>query len=682
MMQPLFFQPSVAFAKTSSEVQLPEDANEWPTAITQELYRQAPYISDFEPHVVMDRVDAEQGYGFGHVEIQNKTEIQHGASPGALDAAGVRQARIPVIIRDRHLQPLDLLVTDDSTVVPLTESRLREALFRPQAFDITGRGPGDMSMIGQLYPPYRQNYGFGGGGATMNVGMGKEGSIRFITKQDYETVPLLEAVLPTVSREQQEVFISKFASDMGMRALYGRNPCAVKLAKSIIEYEPQDQGKLASTLLSSIVPTVVQLRKEIEGYSLKTASPSFWLPSVETLDRGQVVRLLGEKIALEADQAGSATLTTEEGAKEVENTEEDKAEIISRFGIYKVQDDQGRHLIGYVFPNLIDTDGTALPIALFTNGGQKAVQGTIAGINVGGGASLFEGPPSGEGCFYYLLPNGRAQASIPMTIQATIAAPEQGGVVLQAVTYDGRPIQVMVQPNLDHIVTGTEGELLVPDSFSWLPLDRAESVHLVESPEGFNVKEAALQKKLATVNLRYGGNVFSVDGFPVDKLAADERHFLSIDDTLFLLGGLGTDLEYAMKKMGEAAAVSAPVELWVKHHIKTAKDQTEGAFTAAATYLHSSPLVLAPDLFKEAASIPDPTAVDTILSLGFLNSQNTGVFISYLPVIDDAQKKMCELLLATRLGLQNVEQGALEKAIKATEEVIDGLKIEAFSAQS
>ena len=56
---------------------------------------------------------------------------------------------------------------------------LRQALFRPQAFDVTSRTPGDQSMIGQLYPPYRQNYGFGGGGIAMNaaggMGIGKVG---------------------------------------------------------------------------------------------------------------------------------------------------------------------------------------------------------------------------------------------------------------------------------------------------------------------------------------------------------------------------------------------------------------------------------------------------------------------------------------------------------------------------
>jgi hypothetical protein len=221
--------------------------------------------------------------------------------------------------------------------------------------------------------------------------------------------------------------------------------------------------------------------------------------------------------------------------------------------------------------------------------------------------------------------------------------------------------------------------LLIPDSFCWLPLDRAEETMLVGNPEEFN-KEAEAARALATVQLRCGGaDSFSVDGFPVDKLASDERHFLSLDDTLFLLAGLGSDLEYAQRKLGEAGACSTPVDVRVARYIKTAADRLLEGREKAASVLKGMP-DLSCDLVKEAAVIPDPTAVDTVLSLGFLNAENLGIFISYLPVIDEAQRKMCELLLASRLGLREVPTSALEKAIRSTEESLEGLKVLAFQS--
>jgi len=166
------------FEKNAAEVALPEDPNQWPNEILQELYKQVSFIADFSTHVVLDRVDAEKGYAFGHVLVASKTESPAGAPPEQEQAAGIRKARIPIIVKERKLYPFDVIITESSKMLPLTEPRIRQALFRPQMFDVTSKTPGDISMIGQLYPPYRQNYGFGGGGAVVNMGMGKTGEAK------------------------------------------------------------------------------------------------------------------------------------------------------------------------------------------------------------------------------------------------------------------------------------------------------------------------------------------------------------------------------------------------------------------------------------------------------------------------------------------------------------------------
>jgi hypothetical protein len=655
----LFFEPSVNFEKVAAEVVLPEDPNAWPNEIMQELFKQIPYIADFEPDVVMDRVDGERGFAFGHIEVSNKTEIQHGAPPDALAAAGIQHARIPIVVKDRKLQPLDILVTDDSKMLPLTETRLRQAIFRPQVFDITGRGPGDQSMIGQLYPPYRQNYGFGGGGATMSVGMGKEGSV-------------LSAIMPTINASDHASFLSQLDGDRGLQAMYVSNGHATSSALAkLAEYVPRPVSKLGSALVSAVIPSVMQLVRASEGYTLKVATHHFWAPEVKHLSRAEAMHKLGAKVVLAADVHGSTTLATGE-APAPEEVEE-QPELITDFGIYRVQDHEGKELIGYVFPNLLDLDGTSLPIFLFTNGSQKAVQGEIAGLLVSEGASLFTSHPRGEGVFYQVL-NGKAQATIPMTIKTTLQMPGGEGVSLVGETYDGRQVLVKVQPNLATIAQGEDGAVLIPDTFSWMPLGNAADVELVGDPAAFQKQGHATPK----VFLRYGGeNSFAVSGYPVEKLGSDERQFLSLDDTLFLLAGLGVNSDYALKKVGEAAAWSRPVEVRVARELKTAAELGDEMKTSAAAFLATVPN-FRQNLVKEAAVIPDPVAVDTVLSLGFINPENLGVFISYLPVIDEAQSKMCELLLAARLGLREIPTSALEKAIRSVEQTVEGLKVLAF----
>lgn len=204
----------------------------------------------------------------------------------------------------------------------------------------------------------------------------------------------------------------------------------------------------------------------------------------------------------------------------------------------------------------------------------------------------------------------------------------------------------------------------------------------MESPDAWHTPRDT-KEAFACVELRHGGDgTFAVTGLPVEKLAADATQFLNLDETLFLLGGLGVNLQHAQEKIGQAAAWSRPVAVPVGRYIKTAaavvSESRAKAASALGAFADVLPL-LRKDLVKEAAVIPDPTAVDTVLSLGFLNPENLGTFIGYLPVLDAGQKKLCELLLASRLGMKEVPMGALEKAIRSTEEAIEGLKVLAFS---
>lgn len=672
-MEPLFFTPDVQFEKVSSEVMLPEDPNQWPVELLQELYKQVPYVADFEPHVTMDRVEGERGYGFGHIEVQNKTVLPAGGSPQERAAGGVQVARIPVVIKDRRLQPLDLLLTPDSRTVPLTEKRLRQVVFRPQIFDQTGRGPGDQSMVGQLYPPFRQN-GQDGRGYTTDGSFGKFGAA---------APSLLEAILPTINESDYQRFFSVFEKDAGLAAAYVHNGLATSGAlRTLARWEPAQASshKLAQALYGAVKPSVVQLRKQDEGYLLKAASHRFWNPTWTELDRGEALALLGEKVVLAADLHGGVTMALGDDAEEpAEDPTVDLPALISEPGMYRVQDEKGRHLTGLVLPNLLDFDGTSLPLSLFTNGSQQAVQGDIAGVRVGDVANLPEGRPQGYGVFYVTQPNGKVRATVPITLHATARGPEAAeGVTLVGESFSGAPYHVLVQANLRDLTPVAPGQVLVPDSWSWMPLGQAEGTSLVGDPTRMH-KTAHPTRALAAVVLRSsGGDSYSVEGPAVEKLGHDERQFLSQDDALFLLKALGVSDAQAAEKLGYAAAFSAPVTVRVGRMLCTSGQAVHEAKLAARQVLAGVPR-LAQDLVKEAAVIPDPMAVDTVLSLGFLNPENLGLFIQYLPLLQSTQEKLCDLLLAARLGLREVSPAALERAVKSTEEVLEGLQVLAFS---
>ena len=240
-----------------------------------------------------------------------------------------------------------------------------------------------------------------------------------------------------------------------------------------------------------------------------------------------------------------------------------------------------------------------------------------------------------------------------------------------------------------------EGKLLLPETWRWCSTATAEHVALaggeeesegdLGGEEGMEEEPPAMDEEVkeSSVVVRSSGDTFSISGPAVVKLASSEKDFVDFDQALFVLAGLGVDMGYGATKLAHSMAGMAPERVRIGRFITPAEDQVKLSHDNAMKKMASFSIVkdLRKNLVKEAALIPDPTAVDTVLSLGFINPENLMTFISYLPAIDDAQMKMCELLLAARMGLRDIEPTALERAIRSTEETIEGLKVIAFQQQ-
>ena len=73
-------------------------------------------------------------------------------------------------------------------------------------------------------------------------------------------------------------------------------------------------------------------------------------------------------------------------------------------------------------------------------------------------------------------------------------------------------------------------------------------------------------------------------------------------------------------------------------------------------------------------------AVDAVLSLGFINTDNIGTFLKSRPLLEEAQSRLSELLLASRIGLNEVPEAALERILPGLEKVLEGLRTIQFGA--
>lgn len=749
MTQSLFLMPELEFSKTAAETTLPDDPNGWQDAILQELFKQVTYLADFDLQVEMSEVDAERGYGLGHVDVSSKTEAPMTADESQQQAAGIRRCRIPIIIKDKKLHPFDLVVTDDSKVLPLTEARLRTAMFRPQNFDVTSKTPGDQSMIGQLYPPFRQNYGFGGGGVAMSAGMGGKTAsadseleawlLQEVTKQEgtqkeaspakdafkaavsalpssaknvaanaakvpsstpaeafakataalskipkglpVKKASVLEGILPTANLSDLQAFGAAL-SDSSTKQAFAVNEATYDALQLIGNARPSSQEKLSAAMQHYLRPSVMQVSLLSDGmYAVKTASHLAWDPRVECVDRGELVQRFGTKLALAVDTNGAATMVPDGQSAQEAPPPGAGAGPISAPGMYQVQSVDGSALTGVVIPNLLDVDGTSLPISLFFDGQQSAVQSDISGVPVGefsAPGTTPAGQASGYGAFYSDA-GGIPTATVPLMLGAAMA-PLPGSSdpgQRQAETFDGRQVVVSVQPYVATVV-GVEGQMLVPENWCWMPLGQPGDLSLAETAAEVS-KVASAEYRRASVEIRAGGvDCYSLRGLPVEKLAASDRDFLNQDQTLFILAGCGADPKVALQKMAQACARTGTVgSIQVPHRLKLASEVRGESRLNAAEHLSNVP-VYRKQLWKEAAVIPDPVAVDSVLSLGFLNPENVAAFVGYLPTLDEAQRRLCELLLGARLGLRELSDGALQRAIRALEDTIESLKVLAF----
>jgi hypothetical protein len=242
----------------------------------------------------------------------------------------------------------------------------------------------------------------------------------------------------------------------------------------------------------------------------------------------------------------------------------------------------------------------------------------------------------------------------------------------------GEPLTIVLTPGLKTVAKIDEGRYGLPEDCGFLPMDNF--VDLAPTPDEF-MKTAQAWDVLAKVEVVTDGSTFSFRGPLLEKVAGVMPiSFLSMDDAVFLAACLGNDPDEAKQKLAHAQK-TAGVTVLSARPITTFQEKAAAARKSAAQLLSSFPDMRA-NLLKEAAPIDDPTAVDKILSVGFLTPENVSIFSSYIPEIENAVKKLSELLLAARLGLSSVSEGALQKAIIHLDKVLVGLKAMAAIPQA
>ena len=78
-------------------------------------------------------------------------------------------------------------------------------------------------------------------------------------------------------------------------------------------------------------------------------------------------------------------------------------------------------------------------------------------------------------------------------------------------------------------------------------------------------------------------------------------------------------------------------------------------------------------LVKAAAAVNDAEAVDAVLGLNFINEENVKRFAAARPMLEETSGILAKLLLASRLGMEDIPEESTRSAMGHLQKVIEGL---------
>ncbi|MCA8939452.1 MAG: hypothetical protein KDB07_06580, partial [Planctomycetes bacterium] len=316
-----------------------------------------------------------------------------------------------------------------------------------------------------------------------------------------------------------------------------------------------------------------------------------------------------------------------------------------------------------------DIYGGASNLMLFNSGSAYALQEDIAGVRVAQGTALPRKVPEGGdfGSFYYVNPQGRVTAILPMTI--THLENNGGEQFLAFVDLWGQPGRLTMAPNLRTPVDMGEKGFAIPDDMLFMPLKHDTRL----------VPDVMLFSKTASpdnVELFYNG-AYNFRGAPVDKVAAEHKHHLDEADAEFMAVSLGLSTDEARDKMAAAYVEGSTTFLGRQLVTKQERQEKIAAITQQIAYQTGDISHLRRDTVKLASMLPDmatPQSVDAVLSLNFINQENLMLFIESLPHLEVARRDLAELYLSTMVGLPDVSSAAILRAMENLAEVVKGLR--------
>ena len=648
-MEPLFRDvKELSFGKVAT-FKLPADPSQWVTEILKHFHEEHPWVGKYLTSVEIKEKNPEEGYGIGWVQVSSNNGEQ------------AMSVKVPILIKENELHPLDLLIDKKGKYHPLTPKRLDEALFKTDIFERTvdedEMGLKQQELVSPFgyedrYPP--QRWGYLGGGS-------------------FKIGSLLEAIKDTIYDEDLKKVAQVLGDDEVLQKHAFANKHYVKCWKVLQEAESGVVKKASLNVHDEIDGSVMQiLRLPHAQYLLKTANPNAYAPTKEKLDRPTALMKLGEAIVKVVDTRGALTVTT--NTSKVKAAAEEGYEATNETAKYTVLSLTGSPMGGIVFSGLYNFNGDEIPLKLLCTEQGYALQDEIVGKKTNGVTAdqISSGPPKGFGTFFWTR-EGSIKATEPVFVSGTENTTEGPSYIVHTMMGD----QKKIIPSAVKEPTGAGDQLMIPATAKFHPISDDKPIPVLSSEEAAEKTSSykAVDKKFTITAI--DGQRFNFTGrCGLQKLSRDETHGLNFDDAVFLATTMGLSPEFAETKLGQAMQYNNTTVTGV-YPLKTIKDYEMEA-EAKLAYLQGPVMgfmnSLRQNLDKEAVIFEDDTTIDKVLALNFINPDNIKTFVEFIPSLEETQQKLSELLFASRVGLEELDESALLNSILGLEKTLDGLR--------
>lgn len=658
MQIPLFLDPTIKLEKTASSTKLEEDPDRWPIEIIKIAYKSIPSLKSYEADVELDRVDAARGYAVGKMLLFPTGMTKEAAS------GEDKLISLPIIIRDHELAPLDVY-SHKGAMYPMDEEGVQEIMIRPQTFSgVADKGQfTGTNLFGQLTPPNTDHqYNAGSLAKLGSAGMWK-------------------LAFANANSTDVENFKTLLKSEVGLRHAFMSNPVLQSYVQDSLDFKEKTASERRAERVESMRPTVVQFSYDHGKFFVKTANHHCWSPRTEVTDRFAAQKTLSEDNFNRLLSDGHVTLTA--NPVNVERVHEKVASVADRVGTYRVW--SGPHSYdGIVIPEVVDFSNRPMSLQIFAGADRHAMQEKVAGV-LDREVTLPLVEPRGLGVFVY-QEGDRAVAYEPVRVMNKVASANQWGhkaekyICKKAST--GETVYLTPVNFLQEVVETVPGDYAIPSNFKFLPLQGSQI--RTSAPD---VAQLFEHQKVASssVSLESNGHVFRLSGSNDLPFRGQEY---SARDVEFVLGGLGVSGKQA-RDLVKTAAARGRVVVGKTRQVQTEEQRGYAMLkTAAATVQRFGKSVPKVSTFKEVAVLVSPKAqemwkkasislpketVDAILSLNFMTPENASVYISYLPILEKTSSVLAELLVASRLGMDDVREAAALNAMTQVNAVVKGL---------